>query len=72
MACALSGYDYPCHTNLENICMHISTYLRTHTGGSRDTEEEEEEEDAHTLAGVVHTHPQDGLAGAHASCTYTH
>lgn len=52
--------------------MHISTYLRTHTGGSRDTEEEEEEEDAHTLAGVVHTHPQDGLAGAHASCTYTH
>lgn len=35
--------------------MHISAYLRTHTGGSRDTEEEEEE-DAHTLAGAcAHT-----------------
>lgn len=25
----LSGYDYPCHTNLEDICVHISTLART-------------------------------------------
>lgn len=51
--------------------MHISAYLRTHTGGSKDTEEKEE--DAHThLQALVHTHPQDGPAGVHASCMYTH
>lgn len=33
----LPGYDYPCHTNVENICVHISTYLQTHAGVSRDT-----------------------------------
>lgn len=49
MSFVLSGYDYPCHTNLENICVHISAYLHTHTGLSGDIVQQDEQRWAQTV-----------------------
>lgn len=45
----LSGYDYPCHPNLENICARISAYLHTHPGMSQDVVEEDAHKWTHTV-----------------------
>lgn len=66
----LSGYDYLCHTNLENICVHISTYLRTHAGVSRDMEEEDTQ--SRNMQKHTHTHRQIHVQ-THALCSkYRH
>lgn len=58
----LSGYDYPCHPNLENICVHISAYLHTHPGMSQDMVEEDTHKWTHTVK----------PANTQALCTCTH